>query len=627
MNIDILRLGGLASIATLLGTALVGCIAPSAGEDTSDTQDELHRAHRQSGGGTTDAGPVDSGTSGSKDSGSTDAGAPACTPLGPSTPRHYAPNANIDATGKFVPGGDGFNVADVGSPDELAALPDGVLGLVYLGVCNGADASFVSMMQGYAGSTRVLAFFLVDEPDPTGQWHPLCPAANLKAESDWIHTNLHQKTFITMMNFGDSANPTYANTYDPTSSSIDLYGLDPYPCRTDLNGCDDSMITKAVTAAESSGIPLSAIVPVYQTFGGGGWTDDSGGAYLLPTAAQETEILSTWAKVVPTPPFDFAYSWGSQNGDTALGQSAELQQVFAAHNASACTTPTAPAADAGGTTSGGGTTTGSSSPPGVMVILMENHGYHDLIGNSQAPYINQLASGFASATAWTDVTHPSLPNYLALTAGNAFGSPSDCAPTWAAPTGGCTFDTSATSLADQLSGAGIPWKAYIEDMPTACDTSDAFGPGNYDVNHNPFMYYDHVVQTPSECGRVVPYGQLATDLAGGSLPSFIWVTPNVIHDMHNGTITDGDTFLQGLIPSIQASSWYAQGGRIVLTWDEGETEEQIVTIVVSKAMAGHGAFATPGNHYGTLRAIEELYGLPLLGNAGNATNGDLRPLL
>jgi acid phosphatase len=167
----------------------------------------------------------------------------------------------------------------------------------------------------------------------------------------------------------------------------------------------------------------------------------------------------------------------------------------------------------------------------------------------------------------------------------------------------------------------------MEDMPTACDTKDAFGPANYDVNHNPFLYYDHVVQTPGECGQVVPYGQLATDLASGSLPSFLWVSPNLIHDMHNGTISDGDTFLSGLIPSIQASSWYANGGRIILTWDEGETEEQIVTLVVSQAMAGHGAFATPGNHYGTLRAIEELYGLPLLGNAASGNVGDLRPLL
>jgi phospholipase C len=262
-----------------------------------------------------------------------------------------------------------------------------------------------------------------------------------------------------------------------------------------------------------------------------------------------------------------------------------------------------------------------------MIILMENHGYHDLIGSTSAPYINSLATGYASATSWTDVSHPSLPNYLALTAGSIFANPQDCIPTWATPTGDCTFDTTAPSLADQLTTAGISWKAYLEDMPSACDKTDAFGPGNYDVNHNPFVYYDHVVNNAAECNRVVPYTQLASDLGNGTLPSFIWVSPNLIHDMHDGTIGDGDNFLQGLIPQIQSSAWYSAGGRIILTWDEGETEEQIVALVISAATKGHGAFTSAGNHYGTLRAIEELYGLPLLGNAGDPANGDLRPLL
>ena len=162
---------------------------------------------------------------------------------------------------------------------------------------------------------------------------------------------------------------------------------------------------------------------------------------------------------------------------------------------------------------------------------------------------------------------------------------------------------------------------------SACDTTDTFSPGSYDVNHNPFVYYDNVVHTPAECNNVVPYGQLATDLAAGTLPTFIWVTPNIIHDMHDGTIADGDMFIHGLIPQIQGSTWYQQGGSVILTWDEGETSDQIVAIVVSTAMTGHGAFTTPGNHYGTLRGIEEVYGLTLLGSASDPASGDLMPLL
>ena len=292
----------------------------------------------------------------------------------------------------------------------------------------------------------------------------------------------------------------------------------------------------------------------------------------------------------------------------------------------ACGTCSAPATCGGGGSAnvcGGGTVGGT---PHVMIIVMENHGYHDIIGSSSAPYINGLATSFVSATNWVDVSHPSLPNYLALTAGSIFSNPQDCRSAFNTSGGDCTFHSAGPNLADQLTSAGISWKAYIEDLPTVCDTTDAFT-GQYDVNHNPFMYYDNVVNSAMECNSDVPYPQLATDLANNTLPSFIWLTPNLIHDMHDGTIADGDNFLKGVIPRIQASSWYAQGGAVIVTWDEGETEEQVALIVVSAKTAGIGAFTGQGNHYGTLRSIEEEYGLPLLNNASDASNGDIRALL
>jgi hypothetical protein len=73
-------------------------------------------------------------------------------------------------------------------------------------------------------------------------------------------------------------------------------------------------------------------VPVYQAFGGGGWSDDGGGKYTLPTDSQERQILATWAPLVPHPVFDYAYSWGTQNSDQALGTSSVLQALFLLHN-------------------------------------------------------------------------------------------------------------------------------------------------------------------------------------------------------------------------------------------------------------------------------------------------------
>jgi hypothetical protein len=305
---------------------------------------------------------------------------------------HYASGNNIDSQGNFAPAKAGFNLADVSSVDELNALPPGVKGLVWLDQGDGVTQSFIDAVTPYIGNPKVYGFFLKDEPDPTGQWGDFVTAENLKAESDWIHSHVTgAKTFITMMNMGSSDNPSFANTYTPENTHIDLFGIDPYPVRSGSGPIDYNMIDKAVAAAEASGIPTANIVPVFQTFGGGNWVDDQGGHYVMPTAAQEQQMLAHWQAVVPNAAFDYAYSWGSQNGDVSLENSPELQNVFLQHNTSGSaevvdppitppvtdtgSTPdvpdtgvtTPPATDTGGATppaTGGGTTTGSPSAGG-----------------------------------------------------------------------------------------------------------------------------------------------------------------------------------------------------------------------------------------------------------------------
>jgi hypothetical protein len=250
-------------------------------------------------------------------------------PLGPQTSLHYAAGWSGDGTGATL----GFNLADVSSAADVSALPAGMKALVWLGLCNGADSTFVSTVQPFAGLSDVYGFYLMDEPDPTGQYQPpACPAANLKAESDWIHANVTgAKTFIVMMNLGSDSAPSYANSYNPANTGIDLYGLDPYPCQAALNGCDNTQLASSVAAAKTWGIPQAAIVPVYQSFGGGGYAQ-----WTLPTPSQEEAILDAWTPLVPTPAFDYVYAWGSQQNDTALAQTPDLQAVFAAHMQSTC---------------------------------------------------------------------------------------------------------------------------------------------------------------------------------------------------------------------------------------------------------------------------------------------------
>ncbi|WP_246811179.1 calcium-binding protein [Mesorhizobium sp. AA22] len=140
------------------------------------------------------------------------------------------------------------------------------------------------------------------------------------------------KTFITAMDMGSAADPDFSNTYNYDNTHIDLFGISAYPVRTGTDTVDYDMIDRTVAAAVESGIPVSQIVPVHQTFGGGNWTTNTGGKYVMPTADQLQTMMDHWDELVPSPEFDFAYAWGSQEGDVALESSPELQAVFREHN-------------------------------------------------------------------------------------------------------------------------------------------------------------------------------------------------------------------------------------------------------------------------------------------------------
>jgi hypothetical protein len=291
--------------------------------------------------------------------------------VGPSTSYHYAVNANF-ASGSYDPGPVGFNLADVGSAGTLSGLPTGVKGLAWVGTCNGADSSFQSVINSYIGAPHLFGFYLMDEPNPN-----TCSHANLKAESDYIHSTISgAKTFIIEDDLSSSNHPDYlpnsfapAGDFNPSNSDIDYYGIDPYPCRSENPGgapCAYNWINLAVTAASADSIPLADMVPVYQAFGGGTWVDDGGGSYQLPTPSQLTTIISTWGGLLPHPGFDYAYSWGVQNADSALSSQPSLQAVFTSlftttttttTTTSSSTTTTAPTT----TTTGGGSTTSTAS--------------------------------------------------------------------------------------------------------------------------------------------------------------------------------------------------------------------------------------------------------------------------
>ena len=249
-----------------------------------------------------------------------------------------------------------------------------------------------------------------------------------------------------------------------------------------------------------------------------------------------------------------------------------------------------------------------SASPGaikhVVVVMEENHSYSAIIGSSAAPYINSLAKTYGLATNYYAITHPSLPNYLALTTGTTGQGAvaKDCLP--------AQCPQSEASIFGQLTGN---WRSYAESMPTACNKSNA---GPYAPRHNPAVYFTRV--SAAVCtGDDQPLPNLAT----ATLGAYTMITPNLLDDMHNGTVAQGDTWLKNHLSALMLNPSYADGSTVVfVVWDEGTaTDNHVACLVISPRVVAT-ANATAFTHYSLLATAEDLLGLPRLGAAQTATS-------
>jgi phosphatidylinositol-3-phosphatase len=234
----------------------------------------------------------------------------------------------------------------------------------------------------------------------------------------------------------------------------------------------------------------------------------------------------------------------------------------------------------------------------LTIVIMENRSFENIIGNQQAPYINKLAQGNMLFTKSYAVAHPSEPNYVALYSGSTQGLKSDA----------CPVNYNARSLGGEAIVAHKSIKGYMEDIPavgsTACEA------GEYVRKHNPLIDFADTPATSS-----VPYSQLAGDLSSNRYPTIALVVPNVLHDMHDGTIAMGDAWLASNLPSILAFD-ATHKGLLILTWDEDhhDADNHIVTIAIGPT-ARAGQSDQPINHYSVLSTVTDLFGLQPLDNA------------
>ena len=365
----------------------------------------------------------------------------------------------------------------------------------------------------------------------------------------------------------------------------------------------------------------------------------------------------------------------------------------------------------------------------VFLILLENEDYALTFGQStQDPYLSHtLPAKGAMLRQYFGTGHQSLDNYISLISGqpSSAQTEADCpsfndfqmssmTPEGLAVGDGCVYPASVPTLANQLEGAKLSWKGYMEDMGNdaaregaTCGhpplneidhTHQAEAPSSavplgdqYASRHNPFVYFHAILDTPACARRVVNLKHLSADLRSiASTPNFSFITPNLCHDGHDGDgtgtpghtcvngepggLASADKFLRRWVPRILASPAYQRDGLLIITFDESnfatlvgsrdpvsggkvltatytgesccgqQTGPNIVrpathvsvgnnALTFQIVLTGVGGDRTgavllsphirpgtvsdvPYNHYALLRSLEDLFGLPYLGYAG-----------
>lgn len=244
----------------------------------------------------------------------------------------------------------------------------------------------------------------------------------------------------------------------------------------------------------------------------------------------------------------------------------------------------------------------------IFIIVEENKPIGSIIGNAYAPFTNKLIKESALATNYFAITHPSLPNYIAMTSGTTAGITTDCIPS--------ACQANVKNITDRLEQAGKTWKEYAESMPAPCYAANS---GTYAVRHNPFMYYPSVTNNKDFCSsHIVPLSQLNKDLQSTtSLPNYSFITPDVCSDMHNCSISAGDNWLSELVPRVLGSPAFTQQkSLLVITWDEGDKSSNNVLTIFAGPAAKRGYVSSQHyTHYSLLRTIEDNWQLrPLTSN-------------
>ena len=255
---------------------------------------------------------------------------------------------------------------------------------------------------------------------------------------------------------------------------------------------------------------------------------------------------------------------------------------------------------------------GTQRPTKVLIVVEENRTPRSALAGM--PYLASLASTYGRTTAYKAVTHPSLPNYLAIAGGSTFGVRDDAGPNSHHISGPSAFDRAITG--------GRTAKTYAEAMPAPCALTSTT---RYAVKHNPWTYFSDPASR-ANCQRFdVPLGTttsgaLRRDVDAGRLPTIGLVIPDICNDGHDCSLATSDAWLKSWLTVVRQGPDYRSGRlAIVVTFDEDDySADNTVQTVVISPYSSHTVTNRALSHFSLARYLAELTATQPLRQAGTA---------
>ena len=239
----------------------------------------------------------------------------------------------------------------------------------------------------------------------------------------------------------------------------------------------------------------------------------------------------------------------------------------------------------------------------VVLVIEENQTYDQV--RSGMPWLVSMGTTYGHTLNYHADEPGSLLDYLWLSSGSG------------EQTFGCTGNACGKPITDdnlfrQLKVAGLTWKVYAQSLPSIGYMGSQSGA--YVKRHNPAPWYSDVINSAAEQQRMVPFTQLATDLANGTLPNYSIIIPDLQNDAHDGTLAQADDFLSVHVSPVLQYPQFRNDGLMVVTFDEcdaavGACNELVYTALIGPNVKRGSTSGALYRHESTLRMILDAFGI------------------